>query len=91
MSFMTYQEIGDEMNITKQAVSQLVKKAVNKTYRTIANGKYVDSPFEAVKAMTLFFNIDNHKDFTQMYKILDDSIIQEIENDEEWKKNQPMC
>ena len=91
MSFMTYQEIGDDLDITKQAVSQLVKRAVNKTYKTIVNSKFVDSPFEAIKVMTVFFNIDNHKDFMQMFKILDNVTIQEIQSDEEWQKNKPMC
>ena len=86
---MTYEEIGEELDISKQAVSQLTKKAVNKVYKTIV--KTTSSPFEAIKTMTLFFNIDNHDDFKQMFKILDNDTKEEIQDDEEWNKYKPLC
>ncbi len=89
MSFMTYEEIGKEMNISKQAVNQLLNKAIDKTFKVISNN--TDSPFDAIKTMTMIFNINNNKDFQQMYKILNKKYKQEIENDKEWKANQQMC
>jgi len=83
---MTYQEIGDELNISKQAVSQLIKKGVNKIYKYMFQANIVQTPFEAIQAITMFFNIDNHDDFKQMFKLFDNNIKKEITTDEEWKK-----
>jgi predicted transcriptional regulator len=88
MSFMTYEEIGKEIGITKQAVSQIIKKGINKTYNNILHNitETKNDYFEALMIMVSFFNIDNNDDFNQMYKLIDKNIKENIETSYEWKK-----
>jgi len=87
MSLMTYEEIGEELGVTKQAVRNNLKKAINKSYEYI-NNHIGDSPFESLRILTLFFGITEHKDFQQMYKLIDKKIQKIIEGTDDWKNNQ---
>jgi predicted DNA-binding protein YlxM (UPF0122 family) len=80
---MTYDEIGAEIGITKQAVSQNVKKGVNKIFNYI-HENIAKSPFEALSMLVIFLNIDNHDDFKQMYKLIDTKYKKSIERSKEW-------
>lgn len=83
MSLMTYDEIGVEVGITKQAVSQNIKKGINKVFDYIYTN-VARNPFEALLMMVVFFNIDNHDDFKQMYKLINKQSKKLIENTKEW-------
>lgn len=85
MGFMTYEQIGNEIGITKQAVSINIKKAVNKVFSNITN--IADTPFEALTLFLAFLNIDNNDDFKQVYKLINKEHKSKIENSPEWQKN----
>ena len=87
MSLMTYEEIGSELGVTKQAVRNNLKKAINKSYEYI-NDYIGGTPFESLRILTLFFGITEHKDFQQMYKLIDKKIKKLIEGTNDWKNNQ---
>jgi len=86
MSFMTYEEIGDEIGITKQAVSQNLKKSINKVFNYICDN-LADNYFDALMLTVSLFNIDNNDDFKQMYKLINKDTKEKIELSYEWKKN----
>jgi len=83
MSLMTYEEIGDEIGITKQAVSQNVKRGVNKIFNYIFLN-IAKSPFEALMMLVAFLGIDDHDDFKQVYKLIDKQFKDVIEVSKEW-------
>jgi len=85
MSFMTYQEIGNELGITKQAVSQNIKKGINKTYDYIYDN-LSEGYFDALLLMVKFFNINNNDDFKQMYKLINKHTKEKIETSYEWEE-----
>lgn len=87
MSLMTYDEIGSELGVTKQAVRNNLKKAINKSYEYI-NVNIGKTPFESLTILTLFFGITEHKDFQQMYKLINKKLKKLIEGTDDWKKNQ---
>jgi len=83
---MTYEEIGDELGITKQAVSQNIKKGINKVYNNIVNNLTDGDYFEALMIMVSLFNIDNNDDFNQMYKLINKESKENIESSYEWTR-----
>ena len=85
MSFMTYDEIGADIGITKQAVSQNVKRGVNKVFDYIYSS-ITKNPFDALSMLVVFLNIDNHDDFTQMYKLIKNESKKLIEDTKEWTR-----
>lgn len=84
---MTYEEIGNELGITKQAVCQNTKKAVNKVFDYIEKN-CSENPMDAVMMLTAFLNIDNHDDFKQVYKLINTNVKKRIESSSEWIKQQ---
>lgn len=64
MEQMNGQEIADELGITRQAVAQSVKRALNKIYKSYAAEYPWLSPFELVAKIMLDFDIEfTHKNF----------------------------
>ena len=86
---MTYKEISNELNITKTAIHQNVKKAVNKTYINIEKN-YTENCIDAIETLLLILNIDTHKDFKQLYRLFYKETRERIENSDEWKKYEQM-
>ena len=86
---MTYKEISNELNITKTAIHLNVKKAVNKIYINIEKN-YAENYFDALETLLLILNIDNHKDFKQLYRLFYKETRERIENSDEWKKYEQM-
>lgn len=89
MGFMTYEQIGNDIGITKQAVSNNLKKAINKVYDQILIKVTKCNAFAALMQMVFLFNIDNHDDFIQMYKLLSKENKQIIEDSCEWRMYAP--
>lgn len=87
MSLRTYEEIGNKLGITKQAVCQNTKKAINKVYNYIEKN-CAENPLDAIIILTTFLNINNHDDFKQMYKTINKNTKKRIELSSEWINKQ---
>jgi len=83
MAYLTYEKIGEELNISKQTVSILYKQGLNKLFTKLRKEL---SPYDTLKAITITFDIHNHDDFKQMFKGFNSNIKQEIENDPEYRQ-----
>ena len=80
---MTYESIGKELGISKQAVSQHMKKGINKLFLGVE--KISDDAYDTLKTLVYSLNINNHADFKQFYKLLNKDIKERIESNEEWR------
>ena len=55
---MTGSEIADELGISRQAVSQSLKKSMKKIYRQVKKLRLAEEPFEIVLIMMEVFNVN---------------------------------
>ena len=65
---MNGQQIGDELGITRQAVSKILQKAIHKVYY-----KLEGSPKEKLMSIINGFNINDDSDMKAIYKLLPNS------------------
>ena len=65
----TGSEIARELNISRQAVSQSLKRAIIKTYEGLLVENICDTPTEAIMFMRDWFGVDDDEDLQQFYDL----------------------
>ena len=83
----TGSEIAREMNISRQAVSQALKRAVTKVYNNLQSENITDSPTETILYMREWFGITDDEDLQQFFDMFPKSIKDEIK---EHARNYPI-
>jgi len=73
-------EISREMDISRQAVSYTIRKAMDKMYRHILDVDIADTPFSAILALMVVLGVNNsdNTDIQQFLKMFDKDIINEV-------------
>lgn len=76
-------EIAKELGITRQSVSQTLKKGLNKLYYKILDEGIADTPFDAVLAMMITFKLHTttQDDLIDFLYLLPNGIRREVEKD----------
>ena len=74
----TGSEIARELNISRQAVSQTLKRAVTKIYNGLQEDGITESPMETILYMRDWFGITDEEDIQQFYDMFPKSIRDEI-------------
>lgn len=74
----TGSEIARELDISRQAVSQTLKRAVTKIYRGLLENEVTDNPTETILFMRDWFNITDEEDIQQFYDMFPKDIREEI-------------
>lgn len=75
---MSGSEISRKLGITRQAVSQALRRAMGKTYRGLLVEKIIDNPTEAVLFMREWFGIIDKEDIEQFFDLFPMDIQDEI-------------
>lgn len=75
----TGSEIARELNISRQAVSQSLKRAIVKIYEGLLSEKICETPTETLMFMRDWFGVEEEEDIQQFYdlfpKYIKDDII----------------
>lgn len=81
MPSMTGQEIATELGITRQAVSNTLKRAMKKVY-TKVRAMHNTSPFETASNMMIMLSVgDSEEETKEFFKLFPTDIRKEIEKD----------
>jgi len=80
-------EIAKELGVTRNAVSQMLKRAIGKVYKEVRKLDKSFDAFEAVTAMSLMFNVDE-EELSKFIRLFPPDIRKEIETDA--KKRMPV-
>lgn len=75
---MSGSEISRALGITRQAVSQALKRAMEKTYRGLLSEKITDNPIETVLFMREWFGVVDEEDIEQFFDLFPKDIQDEI-------------
>lgn len=76
---MSCAEIGEDLGITRQAVSQTLKRAVKKVYNNIINLEDSEgSPWLAFTIMSKFFGVSDQKDVNMFMTMLPKKVQKDI-------------
>jgi DNA-binding transcriptional ArsR family regulator len=78
---MTGSEISRNLNISRQAVSQSLKRAVTKMYVGLQEKGITESPVETVMVMREWLEIKDEDDIIQFYELFPKQIREEIKED----------
>jgi len=80
---LTGAEIARELNITRQAVSNNLKRAMTKVYDEIKRSEKSWGPFETATAMSQMFGVeqDSAEELKKFFKLFPPKIRKEIEAD----------
>lgn len=80
---MTGAEIARELNITRQAVSNNLKRAMTKVYAEVSKSEKSWGPFEVATAMSQMFGVDQDspEELKKFFKLFTPKIRKEIEQD----------
>lgn len=79
---MSCAEIGEELDITRQAVSQTLKRAVKKVYNNVINLEDSEgSPWVAFNIMSNFFGVSDQKDVNMFMTMLPKKVQKDILSD----------
>jgi predicted DNA-binding protein YlxM (UPF0122 family) len=80
---MTGAEIARELNITRQAVSNNLKRAMTKVYQEVSKSEKTWGPFEVATAMSQMFGVDqdSQEELKKFFKLFPPKIRKEIEED----------
>lgn len=78
---MTGSEIAREMDISRQAVSQSLKRAVMKVYTNLQEEGITDGPIETIMVMRQWFDIEDDDDLKEFYDIFPKKVREEIRQD----------
>jgi len=79
---MDGQEIATELGITRQAVSNLLKRGMEKFYREVQKMDREWGPFDVSCAMMKMLNVGhNYEEIKKFYKLFPPKIRKEIEDD----------
>lgn len=75
---MTGQEIGDNLNISRSAVSSTLKRAIKKIWKELKK-KYHDlSSIEIAAIISEIFNVSNDKEYKEIFKLFPEKIRRDI-------------
>ena len=74
----TGSEIARELNISRQAVSQTLKRAVTKIYKGLQEEGITENPTETILFMRERFGITDEEDLQQFFDMFPKSIRDEI-------------
>jgi transcriptional regulator len=74
----TGSEIARELNISRQAVSQTLKRAVTKIYKGLLEEGLTESPTETIMFMRDWFGVTDEEDLQQFFDMFPKSIRDEI-------------
>lgn len=74
----TGSEIARELNISRQSVSQTLKRAVTKIYKGLIEDGITDNPTQTIFFMSDWLNITDEEDLSQFYDMFPKSIRDEI-------------
>lgn len=74
-------EIARELGISRQSVSQALKRGVKKMYLSLINHPNVEGPWDVVRGMVEFFGIDEETDLQQFIRLFPPDIQKEIQED----------
>ena len=74
----TGSEIARELDISRQAVSQTLKRAVTKIYNGLLEENITESPTETILFMRDWFGITDEEDLQQFYDMFPKNIRDEI-------------
>ena len=80
---MTGSEIARDMGISRQAVSQTLKRAMGKMYRGVMDNGLEETPTEAVLFLQKFLNVTDEEDIQQFFELFPTDIQNEIKEDAE--------
>jgi predicted DNA-binding protein YlxM (UPF0122 family) len=73
-------EIADNLNITKNAISQILRRSIKKVYNTIRkNDKYITT-FDIIRLMVDMFNIKEENEYRAFYKMLPVTVKENLKN-----------
>jgi predicted transcriptional regulator len=78
---MSGSEIASELGITRQAVSQVLKRAIGKVYRGLLDGGVTESPTKTLLLMRDWFGIETEDDIKQFLNLIPANIRKEIKDD----------
>jgi len=77
----TGSEISRELNVSRQAVSQILKRAIVKVYENLLFENICDTPTDAILYMRNWFGVEEEEDIQQFYDLFPKRIKDEILND----------
>lgn len=77
----TGSEISRELDISRQAVSQSLKRAIIKVYEGLLIEEICDTPTESLMFMREWFGVQDDEDIQQFYDLFPKYIKDEIMND----------
>lgn len=78
---MSGSEISRRLGITRQAVSQALKRAMKKTYEGLLEEKITSTPTETILFMREWFGIIDEEDIEQFFDLFPREIQDEIRED----------
>lgn len=78
---MTGSDIARELGVSRQAVSQILRKAVSKVYTGLIEEKVTESPLETVKFMRDWFGVEVEDDIKQFLDMLPSDVLQEVRDE----------
>lgn len=78
---MSGSEIARSCGITRQAVSQVLKRAITKVYRGLMDEGVTNSPVKTLIFMRDWFGVESEDDIKQFLSILPASIRKEVKED----------
>lgn len=78
---MSGSEIARELNITRQAVSQSLKRAVTKVYEGLIEENITETPTETIIFMMDWFGISDEEDIQQFFEMFPKKIRDEVKED----------
>lgn len=76
----TGSEIARELDISRQAVSQSLKRAISKVYKGLMENKVTETPTETVMFMRDWFGVEDEEDIKQFFDLFTSDIQDEIRN-----------
>ena len=74
----TGSEIARELNISRQAVSQTLKRSVTKIYNGLLAEGITDNPTETILFMREWFGVTDEEDLQQFYDMFPKTIREDI-------------
>lgn len=78
---MTGSEIARELGVSRQAVSQILKKAIDKVYKGLMNENITESPLQTVMFMRDWFGVEAKEDIKQFIDLLPREVYKEVKLD----------
>jgi DNA-binding transcriptional ArsR family regulator len=82
---MSGSEISRTLGITRQAVSQALRRGMEKVYYNLLESGLTETPTETVMFMREWFGVMDDEDINQFFDLLSKEIQDEIRNDERYE------